>query len=205
MHFLSNPVSIFIAGFLVFLLIFFIPLMPAVFVFSYDGDGLYIEGSPPSGSIYASREGAIVPDGEFLWPLPGINKRGWGFGWRFHPIKHKWAMHNGVDIGAAEGTNIIAVEDGIVAFAGNKGGYGKAVIIDHGDSVESLYGHCSKLLVKDNQDVRKGDIIAKVGNTGLSTDPHLHFEIRINNVATNPLPYISSGHAIRHRELGYYE
>lgn len=201
MQFLSNPALIFIASILIVILFFSIPLIPVVFAFSSNGDGNYIEGSPPYGSVYADRRGEVVPDGEFLWPLPGVNKRGWGFGWRFHPIKHKWAMHNGVDIGAAEGTSIIAVEDGTVVFAGNKGGYGKAVIINHGDGVESLYGHCSKSLVKDDQSVKAGDVIAKVGNTGLSTDPHLHFEIRINNVATDPLPYVSSGYSIRYREL----
>ena len=112
---------------------------------------------------------------------------------RFHPIKGKWRIHYGIDIGAPEGKNIIAVEGGIVSFAGNKGGYGKAVIIDHGDGTASLYGHCSKLIVKANKPVNRGDIIAKVGSTGISTGPHLHFEIRVNNMAADPLPYISTG------------
>lgn len=190
---LTNPALFFTAGFLIVMLILFMPLMPAVLVFSYDGEGLYLHESPPPGSIYADSGGTVIPDGECSWPLPGINKRGWGFGWRFHPIKQKWAMHSGVDIGAPEGTNIVAVEDGIVSFAGNKGGYGKAVIIDHGNGIESLYAHCSKLLVKRNEHVKRGDVIAKVGSTGLSTGAHLHFEIRVNNKAVDPLPYISSG------------
>lgn len=195
MYFLSNPAFIFIAGFLVVMLIFFMPLMPAVLAFSSGsgGDGAYIEGSPPADAQYASQGGYITPDGEYLWPVPNANKYNSGFGMRFHPIKGKWRMHYGIDIGAPEGKNIIAVEDGIVSFAGNKGGYGKAVIIDHGDGTESLYGHCSKLLVKANKRVNRGDIIAKVGSTGVSTGPHLHFEIRVNNTAVDPLPYISSG------------
>lgn len=194
MYLLSSPAFIFIAGFLVVMLIFFMPLMPAVLAFSSGsgGDGAYISSLPPNAQ-YASQGGHIIPDGEYLWPVPNANKYNSGFGMRFHPIKGKWRMHYGIDIGAPEGKNIIAVEDGIVSFAGNKGGYGKAVIIDHGDGTVSLYGHCSKLLVRVDQRVNRGDIIAKVGSTGVSTGPHLHFEIRVNNTAVDPLPYISSG------------
>lgn len=191
---LQNPALMFVAGFLIVLLILFMPLVPAVLAFSdgYGGDGVYLV-SPPPNTQYASSGGYVFPDGEYLWPVPGVNKYTSGFGMRFHPIKSKWRMHYGIDIGASEGKNIIAVEDGIVSFAGIKSGYGKVVIIEHNNETSTLYAHCSKLLVKANQYINRGDTIARVGNTGLSTGSHLHFEIRINNTAVDPLPYVASG------------
>lgn len=195
MTFSISPAIAFIAGFLIVLLFFSMPLIPAIFIFSsgYGGDGAFIEGDPPSDAQYASEGGRIIPDGEYLWPVPNVNRYTSGYGVRLHPIKQKWRIHYGVDIGAPEGTDIISVADGIVSFVGNKGGYGKTVIITHDDGAESLYGHCSKLIVKVNRKVRCGNVIAQVGSTGISTGSHLHFEIRINNNAIDPLPYISSG------------
>jgi len=113
------------------------------------------------------------------------------FGTRLHPILNIYKTHTGVDIGGALGQNIYAAGSGIVVIAGYNGGYGYMVRIDHGDGIESIYGHSSKLLVKVGEYVEKGQIIAKVGSTGLSTGPHLHFEVRIDNTPVNPLAFIS--------------
>lgn len=112
------------------------------------------------------------------------------FGWRTHPITGDRKFHAGIDFGAAKGTPIYAVDAGRVVFAGDKGGYGKAVIIQHQGSLSTLYGHASQLYVQQGQQVVRGQMIAAVGSTGFSTGPHLHFEIRSYGVAQNPRPYL---------------
>jgi murein DD-endopeptidase MepM/ murein hydrolase activator NlpD len=96
-------------------------------------------------------------------------------------------MHTGVDIGAAYGSRIWAAGDGRVIFAGYRGGYGNCVMIDHGGGLATLYGHCSRLAVHEGQYVRQGELIAWVGSTGLSTGPHLHWEVRVNGKPVNPV------------------
>ncbi|HCW51563.1 MAG TPA: peptidase M23, partial [Clostridiales bacterium] len=96
-------------------------------------------------------------------------------------------FHHGIDIGAPYGSYIRAARAGRVVFAGWKGGYGYTVILDHGDGVTTLYAHTSRLLVRYGQWVETGQVIAKVGSTGYSTGPHLHFEVRVNGVSVNPL------------------
>lgn len=98
--------------------------------------------------------------------------------------------HKGLDIAASYGTPIKAVADGKVIFSGTESGYGNLIILDHGNSVTTYYGHCSKLLVQNGAEVKAGDIIAKVGSTGNSTGNHLHFEIRIDGSYVNPQKYI---------------
>ncbi len=98
--------------------------------------------------------------------------------------------HTGLDIGASIGTPIKAAASGIVTFAGYKGSYGYMVVISHNNEIETYYGHCSKLYVTAGQKVNQGDTIAAVGNTGNSTGPHLHLEIRVNGVAYNPQNYL---------------
>ena len=98
--------------------------------------------------------------------------------------------HTGLDIGAASGTPIKAAASGTVTFAGYKGSYGYMVVIQHNNEIETYYGHCSKLYVTAGQKVNQGDVIAAVGNTGNSTGPHLHLEIRVNGVAYNPQNYL---------------
>lgn len=115
------------------------------------------------------------------------------FGNRFHPILKKWKMHTGMDIAIPTGTPIYAMSDGEVIISSYLNGYGYTVVIDHGGGVTSLYAHCSKLLVREGQKVDKGDMIAKSGNTGNSTGPHLHFEVRINGTPVNPEPYYIVG------------
>lgn len=112
------------------------------------------------------------------------------FGMRFHPVLGYSRFHAGTDFGAAYGSPIVAAETGVVIMAGWYGGYGNAVIIDHGGGLTSLYGHASRLNVSEGQAVRKGDAIAAVGSTGLSTGPHLHFEVRRNGEPVNPMAYL---------------
>lgn len=102
-----------------------------------------------------------------------------------------YAGHTGIDIGGAIGTAIYAYRSGIVTFSGWGTGYGKYVKIDHGDGTVTYYAHCSELLVSAGQTVNEGQMICKIGMTGYTTGPHLHFEIRLNGVPVNPYPYIA--------------
>jgi murein DD-endopeptidase MepM/ murein hydrolase activator NlpD len=109
-----------------------------------------------------------------------------GFGMRHHPILKRSRMHTGLDIGASYGSIIRAAAAGEVILAAYKGGYGNTVVIDHGGGVTTLYGHCSALLVHPGQVVTGGQPIARVGSTGLSTGPHLHWEVRRNGTPVDP-------------------
>lgn len=100
------------------------------------------------------------------------------------------STHTGLDIACTTGTDIKVVSNGTVTFSGKKGSYGNLIIVDHGNGVETWYGHCSKLYEKVGNTVNAGDIIAAVGSTGNSTGPHLHFEIRINGECVNPQNYV---------------
>ena len=113
-----------------------------------------------------------------------------GFGWRIHPLTGKRKFHSGIDFGASEGSPIYAFEAGKVEFAGSKGGYGKAVIINHGARKSTFYGHAKALSVRKGERVATGQMIGEVGSTGFSTGPHLHFEVRLNNKPVNPRPYL---------------
>ncbi len=113
-----------------------------------------------------------------------------GFGWRIHPLTGKRQFHSGLDFGASKGSPIYAFEAGKVEFAGSKGGYGKAVIINHGARKSTLYGHAKALSVRKGERVATGQMIGEVGSTGFSTGPHLHFEVRLNNKPVNPRPYL---------------
>lgn len=112
----------------------------------------------------------------FKHPLPEARKSS-GFGWRKDPIHGKSSFHGGIDLAAPVGTQVNAAASGEVVFAGERGGYGKAVLIRHQFGYVTLYGHLSKILVKKGQKVSTGDLIASVGKTGRVTGPHLHFEV----------------------------
>lgn len=113
-----------------------------------------------------------------------------GFGMRMHPILHRVMMHEGIDIVADVGTPVHASGQGRVIFAGINGGLGLAVEIDHGFGYTTIYGHLSKILVKKGSKVSRGDIIAKTGNTGLSTGPHLHYEVEHDGIRQDPMKFI---------------
>ena len=100
------------------------------------------------------------------------------------------STHTGLDIACTTGTDIKVVSNGTVTFSGKKGSYGNLIIVDHGNGVETWYGHCSKLYANVGDNVTAGDVIAAVGSTGNSTGPHLHFEIRINGECVNPQNYV---------------
>lgn len=112
------------------------------------------------------------------------------FGWRTHPILGTRRFHAGIDFAASYGSTIRAARQGEVIFAGWYGGYGKAVIIDHGRGITTLYAHSSEIYVQEGQQVQAGQAIAAVGSTGFSTGPHLHFEVRANGEPVNPLEYL---------------
>ncbi len=125
--------------------------------------------------------------GEFMWPVPQKYVRvSSEYGGRYNPISGKYETHNGIDIPAAYGTDIYASNDGTVTIATNHWSYGNYIMVDHGGGYATLYAHCSKLLVKKGDKVKKGQVIAKVGSTGYSTGNHLHFSMYENSAHTNP-------------------
>lgn len=130
--------------------------------------------------------------GEMAWPVPGYYRISSPFGKRFHPILKVYKLHTGMDIPAPTGKKVIAANNGKVIHAGWAGGYGKAVMIDHGGKIVTLYAHNSKVLVKAGQVVKKGQTIALIGSTGYSTGPHSHFEVRKNGKYVNPYPWVTS-------------
>ena len=129
--------------------------------------------------------------GEFAWPAPGFYRITSPFGIRIHPIFRYSRMHTGLDIGMPTGAAIVAANDGVVIRAGYMGGYGNTVMIDHGGGVITLYAHGSRILSNVGDRVGRGQPIMLAGSTGWSTGPHLHFEIRINGIFVDPLPYIT--------------
>lgn len=119
--------------------------------------------------------------------------RGWftsKFGYRISPFTGRPVMHNGLDIAAAPGAPIYAPADGVVSFAGYDPGYGKLVSVDHGYGVVTRFGHTSQIFVEVGQKIKRRDVIASVGNTGRSTGPHLHYEVRVNSVPVDPQNYV---------------
>lgn len=134
----------------------------------------------------------LAPGEKVEFQMPVIGRISSNFGTRFHPVDRKMKFHGGIDIAVPKGTSIGAAADGVVKFAGWKGGYGYAVIIEHPDGTETLYGHNQKLLVEEGQTVSAGDPISLSGSTGKSTGPHLHFEVRENGHAVNPNKYLSN-------------
>lgn len=142
----------------------------------------------------ARRNGTVVPNfvtgtGSLKWPLPGIYPKENTYGNRFHPILKVWKFHAGTDIGANTGTSIYAADSGTVVVAGYDRGYGNYVVVSHGNGVSTLYAHMNSIAVSSGSTVSKGDVLGYVGSTGLSTDAHLHFEVRVNGATTDPMSH----------------
>lgn len=126
--------------------------------------------------------------GYLKWPVSGSITS--GFGWRTHPIYGYRSFHTGIDIGAPAGRTVRAARYGKVIYTGYKGAYGLIVIIDHGNSIATLYAHLSKTYVREGEKVSTQESIAAVGSTGWSTGPHLHFEVRVNGEPSNPMRWL---------------
>lgn len=123
-----------------------------------------------------------------LWPVEGQVTG--SFGERIDPFNGEGAFHSGVDIGSTYGHQVIAPADGVVVFADFLGGYGKALMLDHGHGISTRYGHLSGYAVTPGQHIHRGDVIGFVGLSGRSTGPHLHYEVRINDTPVNPYKYL---------------
>jgi murein DD-endopeptidase MepM/ murein hydrolase activator NlpD len=137
--------------------------------------------SAQSSFVVPAPTGAASAAG-FVWPVHGVLTS--GFGWR-------WGrMHEGVDIAVSNGTPVVAAKAGVVIVAGWMGGYGNLVVVDHGGGVATAYGHNTSVTVGVGQEVAQGQLIAYSGNTGHSTGPHVHFEVRINGGAVDPMGYL---------------
>ena len=146
--------------------------------------------------------GGQIDDNRYLWshipsihPVPGRRICS-GYGYRVDPITRKVRMHWGVDIGAPRGTEILATADGVVSYVGWVGGYGWTVIVDHGFGFKTAYAHCQRILVKHRELVKRGQAIARVGSTGRSISPHLHYEVRVSGMKIDPYKYINTSSII---------
>ncbi len=131
---------------------------------------------------------ARLGTGKFIVPTTGFVSS--GFGMRLHPVFKKEYFHSGIDVATPQGTPVKAADDGMVIYSGSWGGYGKTVILDHGAHLTTLYGHLSRLYASTGAFVKKGQIVALSGNTGVSTGPHLHFEVRETGKPVNPQRYL---------------
>ena len=123
------------------------------------------------------------------WPIFGMIDS--DFGWRVHPISRSRQFHKGIDIAAWLGSPVKTTADGVVSRTGWNGGYGLEVVVDHGYGMRTVYAHNSRILVSPGEVVRKGQDVASVGSTGLSTGPHVHYEIQKWNEAIDPKPYLN--------------
>ena len=122
------------------------------------------------------------------WPVQGRITS--PFGYRIHPILKTKELHTGIDIAATSGTTVVAANGGTVIKSGWNNSYGNLLMIDHGGGIVTLYAHNSSLLVRVGDVVSKGQAVSKVGSTGMSTGPHLHFEVRVNGQYKNPMDWL---------------
>ena len=131
----------------------------------------------------------VVAGARFMWPTAGAVVS--PFGYRVHPIFGDLRLHAGIDIGAAYGAPVVAGDLGTVVFAGAMGGYGNAIVVDHGGGIATTYNHLSAFAAVSGQQVTRGEVLGSVGCTGYCTGPHLHFEVRVNGTPVDPMPYLS--------------
>ncbi len=137
---------------------------------------------------YFDDQKSLLASTPSLWPT-----RGWvtsDFGVRLDPYSAERMMHRGLDIATPYGQAVYTPSDGVVVFAGTEGGYGKVLVVDHGYGVKTRYGHLSEIFVKLGDRVKRGSRVGAVGNTGRSTGPHLHYEVRVNGIPENPRKFI---------------
>ena len=161
---------------------------------SGDIDGM-IKRANSLAASFAEVTGALAHNTEKMSRIPSIMPTA---GWlsstyslsRFHPILHYARPHEGIDVSAPMGAPIVAPAGGVVRLVTWETGYGNVLEIDHGDGIVTKYAHCSKIVVHRGQHVKRGDIIANVGSTGLSTGPHVHYEIHVNGKVVDPLTYV---------------
>ncbi len=165
----------------------------AKYTFNYDNNNLEVASTDVENAVRSIKDEieksealAIINDVKIsVLPVNGRITSRYGESSRL-----RRSTHTGLDIASQTGTDIKAVASGKVTFAQYNGSYGNLVKIDHGNGVETWYGHCSKIYVKEGMEVKEGDVISAVGSTGNSTGPHLHFEIRINGETVNPQKYL---------------
>lgn len=161
---------------------------------SGDIDGM-IKRANSLAASFAEVTGTLAHNTERMSRIPSIMPTA---GWlsstyslsRFHPILHYARPHEGIDVSAPMGAPIVAPAGGVVRLVTWETGYGNVLEIDHGDGIVTKYAHCSKIVVRRGQHVKRGDIIANVGSTGLSTGPHVHYEIHVNGKVVDPLTYV---------------
>jgi murein DD-endopeptidase MepM/ murein hydrolase activator NlpD len=130
------------------------------------------------------------PTGKLLWPIPGSIHITELFGMRHDPINGVWEMHNGIDMGCPMSTTLLAPADGVVEYEGRFSGYGNMLMLQCGQHMTLVFGHLKSFIAKKGQSVKRGQVIALTDNTGWSTGPHLHFEVRIDAIPKNPLLYL---------------
>jgi murein DD-endopeptidase MepM/ murein hydrolase activator NlpD len=162
------------------------PLVPTVPQSLAEYDFLRTAALTHQRNIFARADAYVIPS---IWPITGRLVD--GFGHRNDPFSGEGAMHTGIDISAPQGTAVKATADGIVIHASWNAGYGRCVVLDHGNGYQTLYGHLSRIEVIDGQEIRRGEIVGRVGSTGHSTGPHLHYEVRIRATPVNPYRFLS--------------
>ncbi|MGL5694230.1 MAG: M23 family metallopeptidase, partial [Peptostreptococcaceae bacterium] len=144
--------------------------------------------SSSQGGSSSGSSSQVVTSGS--WPVPGYSRISSPYGNRIHPVLGTTKFHTGIDIPAPKGAPVTAYDSGTVIYSGVQGSYGNTVMIRHDDGKVTLYAHNSALTVSVGQRVQKGQVVAKIGSTGRSTGPHLHFEVRVNGKHVNPMNYL---------------
>ncbi|MEO6093204.1 MAG: M23 family metallopeptidase [Novosphingobium sp.] len=158
---------------------------------AYFSSAARVPAAVPFGGTFGGVISAMKSAIPSRTPLQGVHMTS-DFGMRVHPILGGMRRHAGVDLAAPVGTPVYATADGVVGKAEWFGGYGLFVALEHGASLETRYGHMSRLNVAAGQSIHKGDIVGFVGTTGRSTGPHLHYEVRVAGAPVNPIPYMQS-------------
>ncbi len=156
-----------------------VPAGAVISVSDYDGDPL-----PEKYTM------DLISLGELVTAEPVLGKLTSGYGYRDHPISGQYHFHGGADISGGEGDSIGAFADGVVEYIGKDDSYGLYLQVDHGNGIKSFYAHCSKLCVSKGQAVKLGEKVAEIGATGTATGPHLHLELKYNNLHLNPEYYV---------------